>query len=68
MTVSSKGKEWQDRWWEVRMIVKPRLYNSASAISRKRWKHIKRELKRELEQKGFEATLKLADYYEKRYA
>ncbi len=61
--IGPRGKEFKDEWWKIRNLVKPKIRNTGLGVKIKTWHEIKRKLKAELETKGFEATLKLAQKY-----
>lgn len=63
MTRSLKGKQFQDDWWKIRILLKPKIYNSTTNMTLKTWKNIKTKLKKELELNGYESALEMSKKY-----
>lgn len=66
MTKSFRPKEKVDEWWKIRMLIKPKLVNPASKITKVQWHQIKKRIKLVLDEKGYDEALKYAMGYVKR--
>jgi len=61
--VDMEEQKFREEWWEVRNLVKPKIMNEVSPITRKQWKHIKKNIKRVLKDYGKDSALRFARKY-----